>query len=129
MQKPELLKRSQLQGVGVDVVDISRVQAFVQNHSKSACARILTSQEKKVWRQKKYSARIYSKFFAAKEAFFKALGRSWMGLDGFQTMDILLLKGNRFRANFLAPNRSGGHDGHFFSIRNRWIGAQVIAWN
>ncbi len=120
-----------LKGVGVDLVDALRIQTLIRRHKRSACGRILTAEEKRVWRLKRYSSLVYSKFFAAKESLFKALNRSGLGMDGFQSMQIRLRGRSQFYAALKSQNGDfkQGHEGRFFIFRKRWIAAQVRIWN
>ena len=73
---------------------------------------------------------LFAKLLAAKEAFFKALGGSWMGLEGFQSIEIRLEAHNHFRvqsslSGFRPPMKA---EGQFFQDRER-VGAQVILWD
>ena len=116
-------------GVGIDLVDLSRSGRFLRTHRKRAYERLLTSKEKMEIGQKRISPLEFSKRFAAKEAFFKALGSSWMGLEGFGGIEVKCLSHDRFRVKSLAssafPNAEG--EGRFFRFQ-KWVGAQVILW-
>lgn len=65
-------------GVGIDVVEISRIQKSIQDFPDSFIARIACPNEIKIVEEKKLSKQRLSQYwagrFAAKEAFSKALG-------------------------------------------------------
>ena len=60
-------------GIGMDVVDISRVKKLL-NNNKKFINRIFSTKEIKYCESKLNKVASYSKRFAAKEAFVKALG-------------------------------------------------------
>ncbi len=60
-------------GIGTDIVDISRIKRLI-NKNKIFVKRIFSSTEIKYCESKKNKISSYSKRFAAKEAFSKALG-------------------------------------------------------
>lgn len=70
-------------GIGVDLVDISRVEKLAKRYEARFYSRILTEVEKKDVAINEVAAR-----FAAKEAFVKALGT---GFRGISFMDIEVL--------------------------------------
>lgn len=61
-------------GTGIDIVDISRFERFVEENNASLFQRIFTAGELAYCSAKKRSAQHYALRFAAKEAFLKALG-------------------------------------------------------
>ena len=113
-------------GVGIDLILLSRAREFLREY-RPHLGRLLSDQEKKVWLRKRISARNFARLFAAKEAFFKALGRSWMGLEGLASMEVGFLSGERFRAH-LADEKTFCGGGSFFETSG-YIGAQVVVWN
>ena len=60
-------------GIGTDIVDISRIKKLLKNNEKFK-KRIFSQKEIKYCESKKNKTSCYSKRFAAKEAFSKALG-------------------------------------------------------
>lgn len=66
-----------------------------------------------------------SRLFAAKEAFFKALGKPWMGVEGFSKIDVEFLAHNRFVATWNEKNKEAKGSGCFFQ-HEKFVGAQVI---
>lgn len=61
-------------GVGIDFVEISRIKSLIVRKN---IGRIFTAQEIKYCRSKKNPAESFAARFAAKEAFFKAVGTGW----------------------------------------------------
>jgi phosphopantetheine--protein transferase-like protein len=84
-----------LHGVGVDIVSRTRVKQFLARHREMISRRFLNSSERK--RSKKIGLTEFAELFTAKEAFFKACGEAWMGLEGFRGMRITERKGDRFK--------------------------------
>ncbi len=118
-----------LKGIGIDLVAVSRIKNFLKDHPRKSCQRILTRNEVKFWQKKKYSTLVYSKFFAAKEAFFKAFEGNGLGLAGWRLMEIELLPRQVFHATLSTrkKNRNWQAEGKFFATKE-CIGAQVILW-
>lgn len=116
----------QLTGVGIDLVDLSRVNRFLKTHGEKSAERVLTIGERKKWKKTSLSPIFFAKMFAAKEAFFKARGMAWMGTDGFLSMEVKDLPGKKFRIRSLEDGKPEG-DGTYFR-RAGWLGAQVILW-
>jgi holo-[acyl-carrier protein] synthase len=120
------VRKLELKGIGIDLVALSRIKDFLKNHPR-ACERILTHSEIEQWRKKRNSAVQFSQFFAAKEAFFKATGGTWMGLDGFRSVEIECLPHEQFRVSALKLRRGlcAQSYGQYFRTE-KWIGAYVI---
>ena len=121
MRKLNLPKSANPSGVGIDIIDSVRIQSFLRRHPQQGRQAILTRNERKEWQKHDCSPILFSKLFAAKEAFFKASGKLWMGLEGFRKIEVKLLPRNRFRV--------GKASGQFFTYRKRWVGAHAIVWN
>jgi holo-[acyl-carrier protein] synthase len=73
-------------GTGIDIVDISRFERFLEEGKGALFQRLFTARELEYCAGKKRSAQHYALRFAAKEAFFKASG---LGLrDGMSWKDV-----------------------------------------
>lgn len=68
-------------GIGVDLVSIPRFARLMQRRGDAAVARFFTAGEAERCRASKSALESFAGRFAAKEAFFKALGTGW-GLGG-----------------------------------------------
>lgn len=80
-----------LLGVGIDLVEIERIARMMENNEPFV-DRLLTENEKKRWlqiRRKQRKAEWTAGRFAAKEAFFKALGTGVGGAMGMQDIEIV----------------------------------------
>lgn len=108
--------------MGIDLVSTARMRRFVQEHGKKA-AELLSSTSSK----RSLSVNHLARLFAAKEAVFKALGRSWMGMEGFRDIKVQGSNGQSFSVQcpFLPPGVMAA--GSFFE-GDGWAGAQVILW-
>lgn len=73
-------------GVGIDVVDTSRMQALIERHGERFEKRVFTPSEISYCRGKKHPFLHYSARFAAKEAAVKALGTGFG--QGIRLTDI-----------------------------------------
>ena len=60
-------------GIGVDAVDIARVESLLARHPQRAVARLFTEPESSYARVRSHPARHYASRLAAKEAAYKAL--------------------------------------------------------
>jgi holo-[acyl-carrier protein] synthase len=68
-------------GIGVDLVSIPRFAQLMERRGDAALARFFTAAEVERCRASKSAIESFAGRFAAKEAFFKALGTGW-GLGG-----------------------------------------------
>lgn len=108
--------------MGIDLVSIPRMRKFVKLHGKKAVELLDSSSSKRSLSVKRLAC-----LFAAKEAVFKALGRSWMGVEGFRDIKVQGSTGQSFSVQcpFLPPGVLAA--GSFFEGEG-WAGAQVILW-
>lgn len=74
-------------GIGTDIIEVERVKHNIEN-SKSLKERIFTKKEIIYCEQKKRFAEHFAARFAAKEAFFKALGTGWRNGFAFNEIEI-----------------------------------------
>jgi holo-[acyl-carrier protein] synthase len=75
-------------GTGIDIIEVERVENQISN-SKGFKETIFTKREIKYCESKKNKAQHYAARFAAKEAFFKAIGTGWR--DGMSFVEIEIL--------------------------------------
>lgn len=121
-------KASRLHGVGIDVVSRHRVGQFVSRHRDAILKRFLNPSERR------NSAGLdrdrLAELFTAKEAFFKACGESWMGLEGFRGMRITRRDGNRFEMEWKPARAARAYrgEGYFFRAGDL-VGAQAMIWS
>lgn len=120
-----------LAGIGVDLVDLKRIRRFLQDHSPKKLRRILTEKEYQVLKRGHFSTALFARFFCAKEAYFKTLGASWLGMEGMASLETNLKSADRFSIQALegplALNRAHAAEGCFFKTGNL-LGAQVLRW-
>ena len=64
-------------GMGVDIIEIERIENEIQQHGESFTTRVFTPEEIKYCETKMHRAQHYAARFAVKEAVFKALGTGW----------------------------------------------------
>lgn len=74
-------------GIGVDIIDIKRIDAAMQK--RSLLERIYTKNEIALFEERKFNPQTIAGNFAAKEAVAKALGT---GFDGVSWRDIEILR-------------------------------------
>jgi holo-[acyl-carrier protein] synthase len=73
-------------GIGVDLVEISRVRSLIASQGERAVLRLFTESERRYCGDMANPARHYAVRVAAKEAAFKALGTGWA--RGVQWKDV-----------------------------------------
>lgn len=119
---------SSLRGIGVDLVSRARVKEFLSRHADYVRNRFLNFSERR--QAKCLSLEGFAELFAAKEAFFKACGEAWMGLEGFQSMRIKRRCGDYFQMEW-RPGRCRRTvyrgEGYFFRSGDL-VGAQAMIW-
>jgi holo-[acyl-carrier protein] synthase len=75
-------------GTGIDIIEVDRVSKQVSD-SKGFREQIFTEREIKYCESKRSKAQNYAVRFAAKEAFFKALGTGWRGGMAWNEVEVL----------------------------------------
>ncbi len=64
-------------GIGTDIVEIERIQRSIEKHGQAFLEEVFTSNEIEYCQQKANPYESFAARFAAKEAFFKAIGTGW----------------------------------------------------
>ncbi|MCD4828083.1 MAG: holo-ACP synthase [Candidatus Cloacimonetes bacterium] len=72
-------------GAGIDIIEVARVQKQVEG-TAGFCQRVFSPVEIAYCESKRHAAQHYAARFAAKEAFFKALGTGWR--DGMEWREV-----------------------------------------
>ena len=93
MIEPSVLANGEVRavGVGVDLVDIERVDALIERHGERAIARLLTASEKAYCLGMPRPAQHIAARLAAKEAAYKALQRAGNARSvGWRDTEVLL---------------------------------------
>ncbi|HOW59927.1 MAG TPA: 4'-phosphopantetheinyl transferase superfamily protein [Candidatus Omnitrophota bacterium] len=117
-----------LKGVGVDLISCLRIKQFLARHGDYVRARFLNASERRSF--KRLSLQNFAELFTAKEAFFKACGEAWMGLEGFQGMRMKRRSGDFFEMEWRPARHSKviyRGEGHFFRSGDL-VGAQAMIW-
>lgn len=121
-----------IHGIGVDIVEIPRIQRLLENWGNRFLQRVFTAAEISYCSQKVKPAGCYALRFAAKEAFSKALG---LGMsDGLSFRQIEVLKNKRGKPYLDVHGRSkelcedGGVQKTFLSLSDdgRYAVAMVV---
>ena len=76
-------------GVGVDLLDQTRIERVYQRFPDRFSDRLLTSKERQLWQHRNRSVNFLAKQFAAKEAILKALGTGLAKGIHFQMIEVL----------------------------------------
>ena len=79
-------------GIGVDIVQLSRIQDAMKRHGDKFAEKILSEMELQEYLSDKKKANFLAKRFAAKEAFAKALG---IGFTGGITLKQIQISHNK----------------------------------
>ena len=117
-----------LQGVGVDLMPLSRARKFLKQNGVDSVMRLFSKSEIAALRGKRLTPQVFAKFFSAKEAFFKASGGAWMGMEGFSNIEVRCLPRDRFKVHsFAGKEIRGKAEGSFLHGRG-WVGARLVFW-
>ena len=111
-------------GVGIDLLNLSRVKRLFRHPKKKSLKNLFTPSERKTLSGTQLAIRA-ARLLAAKEAFFKASSSVWMGPGGFKDIEVRCFPGSRFQVKSLRTSSSG--EGTFFE-KDQLVGAQVIVW-
>ncbi|MCD6307670.1 MAG: holo-ACP synthase [Candidatus Latescibacteria bacterium] len=76
-------------GIGIDIVQISRLGDAVDRYGDRFLRRVFTDWERAYCEARIRTMERYAARFAAKEAAFKALGRGWDAAGGFTSVEVL----------------------------------------
>ena len=77
-------------GLGMDLVDIDRVDRLLANHAEHAVQKLFTDREADYARARAHPARHFAARFAAKEAAYKALAGNELARGiGWRDMEVL----------------------------------------
>lgn len=79
-------------GIGTDLVEVARVASMMERHGGRALDRIFTPAEAAHCRAAGRPAESFAARFAAKEAFFKALGTGWSEGMGWTDVEVVSLE-------------------------------------
>ena len=128
-RRPSALRGSAKQSLfslGIDLLSLKRLKSFLDQHQNLFSRQLLTSSERQKIKGRRISLLMGSKYFSAKEAYFKTLDRPWMGREGFGKIEIRVLSENSFQASWLEKGkRKWPATGTWASAGNHVI-AQVI---
>ncbi len=92
-------------GIGIDIIEVARIEKQIEAESNSFVKKIFTENEIRYCETKiKNKAQNYAARFAAKEAFFKALGTGWR--DGLSWKDIEIENDELGKPNILLSGKS-----------------------
>jgi holo-[acyl-carrier protein] synthase len=64
-------------GVGIDIVPISRIDRLISRYGERFLRKVFTDREREEGSRKAVPAPFFAARFAAREAFYKALGTGW----------------------------------------------------
>ncbi len=90
-------------GIGIDDIEVERIRAQIDKEG-GIKDRLFTAREIAYCESKKYSARHYAARFAAKEAFFKALGTGWR--DGMKFSEVEIVNDELGKPQLLLHGRA-----------------------
>ena len=76
-----------IKGLGTDLVDVERMAKSIENIAFKE--KVFSKLEIMYCESRVHKAESYAARFAAKEAFFKALGTGWRGAMGFNEVEVI----------------------------------------
>jgi holo-[acyl-carrier protein] synthase len=82
-------------GIGIDLVDIRRIEKTIERHGERFIARVFTAVERAKAERRANRVETYAKRFAAKEACAKALGTGFRKGVFFRDMGVVNLASGR----------------------------------
>ena len=77
-------------GLGVDIAEVSRIEAAIRRHGRAFLQRVFTAAEIAYCERRRNCAERFAGRFAAKEAGMKALGTGWS--QGVRWVDIEVVR-------------------------------------
>jgi len=77
-----------IHGIGIDLIEVTRIARQVEENT-AFTEKLFTTGERAYCDAQKNRAQHFAARFAAKEAFFKALGTGWRGGLAFQEIEIV----------------------------------------
>lgn len=77
-----------IHGIGIDVVEVGRIEAAIERQGDAFLDRLFTAKEREYCGRQKRPALHYAARFAAKEAVSKALGTGIGGQAGWLEMEV-----------------------------------------
>src|SRR5271157_2195435 len=97
--------------IGIDIVDVSRIEALEQRHGEHFLRRVFTDWEIAYAHGKRRSSETFAGRFAAKEAFMKALGRRlpWRDIEvlsGERGRPLICYNGERYESVSISHEKS-----------------------
>lgn len=76
-------------GIGIDVVEVDRIETAIERQGEAFLARLFTEREREYCQRQARPAMHYAARFAAKEAVSKAFGTGIGGSAGWLEMEVL----------------------------------------
>ena len=116
-------------GIGTDIVEVARIEKILSKEHGFR-EKVFTPGEINYCNSKKNPAESYAARFAAKEAFFKALGTGWAG--EMQFTEIEIISGNRgepiiaLHGNVHTITEAHGIDNVYVSLSHTTLFATAI---
>lgn len=77
-----------INGIGVDIIEISRIEASMEKYGDSFLNKLFTENEIRYCSSKAFPAQHYAARFAAKEAFAKAISTGWTGDFEWKNVEV-----------------------------------------
>ena len=93
-----------IKGIGTDIVEVSRVEGETARHGPEFLQQVFTAAEIEYCERRRRKYESYAARFAAKEAFFKALGTG--GRDGITWQEIEIVLDGRGRPDLALRGRA-----------------------
>ena len=85
-----LLQDDVICGMGTDLVEVEAIARALQRGKGGFAQRIFTEEERNYCEERRWKFQHYAGRFAAKEAFFKALGSGWRKGLGWKEVEVML---------------------------------------
>jgi holo-[acyl-carrier protein] synthase len=90
-------------GIGIDIVSISRFERLIERYGDRFLEKVFTDGERNEGERKVARASFFAARFAAREAFYKALGTGWG--RGLPLKEVSVASGERGRPSLILGER------------------------
>lgn len=78
-----------IDGIGVDIIEIERIQRSIDEYGESFLAKLFTVKEIQYCSSKPFPTQHYAARFAAKEALSKAIATGWSGEFEWKNVEVV----------------------------------------
>jgi holo-[acyl-carrier protein] synthase len=104
-------------GIGIDVVEVDRIESAIRRHGEPFLAKLFTAGEREYCETRKHPAMHYAARFAAKEAVSKTFGTGIGGNAGLLEMEVVHTPGGAPKIRLSGAAEVFARDNHITEIQ------------